>query len=40
MATRRVSYAWTDLPFMVVALVLLIPILMQLGQIVLNFIEN
>jgi hypothetical protein len=36
----RLRYAWTDLPFITLAVVLLIPLLMHLVEIVINFIAS
>jgi hypothetical protein len=36
----RLRYAWTDLPFVILAVMLLIPLLMHLIEIVVNFIAS
>jgi hypothetical protein len=35
----RLRYAWTDLPFFILAVVLLIPLLFHLAEIVINFVS-
>lgn len=36
----RLRYAWTDLPFVFLGLVLLIPLLVQLVEIVIDFLAS
>ena len=36
----RLRYAWTDLPFFILALVLLIPLFVHLAEIVIDFIAS
>ncbi len=36
----RLRFAWTDLPFFILAVVLLIPLLFHLAQIVINFVSS
>ncbi len=36
----RLRYAWTDLPFILLALILLIPLFVQLVEIVIDFLAS
>jgi hypothetical protein len=36
----RLRYAWTDLPFILLAVVLLIPLLVHLVEIVINLLAS
>jgi hypothetical protein len=36
----RLRYAWIDLPFFILTIVLLIPLLFHLAQIVFNFVSS
>ncbi len=36
----RHRYAWTDLPFFILTVVLLIPLLFHLAEIVINFVSS
>lgn len=36
----RLRYAWTDLPFVLLALILLIPVFVQLVEIVIDFLAS
>lgn len=36
----RLRYAWTDLPFILLALILLIPVFVQLVEIVIDFLAS
>ncbi len=36
----RLRYAWTDLPFILLAVVLLIPLFVHLAEIVIDFLAS
>jgi hypothetical protein len=36
----RLRYAWTDLPFFILGVVLLIPLIVHLAEIVIDFISS
>jgi hypothetical protein len=36
----RLRYAWTDLPFFILTVLLLIPLLFHLAQIVIDFVSS
>jgi hypothetical protein len=38
--TMRLRYAWVDLPFFILGVVLLIPLIVHLVQIVIDFITS
>jgi hypothetical protein len=38
--TMRLRYAWTDLPFLILGVVLLIPLIVHLTEIVIDFIAS